>query len=289
MERRPATEELGDVPREIERFDDVLKGKAVEGQLYAVACPFCKKSISFIGNDVPIKCPHCGSLYIFKPRDERRLFILQDRYYQSGRSQDVLGEMYVEMQRYAGNMAKHQAKKTRSFSKSYIDEISSEAAVRLVESYLKHPDYRVKVSFGMILSKKVVSIMHDTEQQKMDATISLDQPIFSGGSRIADSLARLHLGAIDQLYEQSSRISDENARTRREFIRMLDQIYLKIRQDQGMKASLLFLCAIRLQLFARRPISAIDRFYEVFGSKTRSNMEKAELLLREMTRQGALA
>jgi DNA-directed RNA polymerase subunit RPC12/RpoP len=280
---------LGKVPKSIECFDDALKGKAVEGQVYVRSCSACKKGISFIGNDVPKICPHCGKRYIFKPRDERRLFILQDDYYDSGCDQAILGEMYLEMKRYAANMIKNQAKVKRGFSKEYIEDTSNEAALRLVERYLKTPGSRIDFSFGKMLSKKLGSIMNDKKQIQIDQLISLDQPFFENGSKLADNLARMKLGSVEKLYARSMKDVDEGEHVRRSFARGLDAVYLKIRQDYGAKRALLFLCGVRIQLFAKRPESAVDRFYTFFGSKTRSDMEKAELLMREMIKEGALA
>lgn len=284
--KRPS---LGRIPKEIGSFDDVLKNKGEDGVLYVRRCPLCKKDISFIGKAVPIRCPTCGGGYIFKPRDERRLFILQDQYYESGGDQAILGEMYLEMKRYSANMIKNQAKVKRSFSKTYIEDVSNDAAIRLIERYLKCPGSRIDFSFGAMLSKKLGSIMNDDKQKKLDQSLSLEQPFFENGSKLADNLARMKLGPVEQMYSRSPRDLEEAERTRSDFSKGLDAIYLRIRHDQGYKSAMLFLCGVRLSLFARRPVQAIDRFYETFGSKTRSNMERAELLMRELMREGARA
>ena len=267
--------------------DESLKGRAVEGKLYIKTCPECKGSISFVGNDLPKECPHCKLGYWFKPRDERSLFALQDRYMSNGRRQEDLGAMYLEMRHYAYNILKKRAMKKKAFSKAFLEEKSSDAANRLIERYLKVPDYHIYGSFGMMLSKGL-GFIYDKRDLMIDQAVSLDQPFFENGSKIIDNLSRLKLGAPEIFYEKVSRPSDEVRRSVSNICKVLNQIHDTIHTQQDHRSAILFLVGIRLQLFARRPAHASEKFYATFGADARSNIEHAELLMRNMMKEGAL-
>ncbi len=286
MRKTPAS--LGRLETDIEDVDAALKGQAEDTRLYSRSCPTCKGEISFIGKNVPRDCPHCGQMFWFKPRDERRLFILQQKFLDSNRDPAILGEIFLEMRRYAGNLLKNRAKKGRNFSKAFLEEKSSDTANIFIERYITDPTFKIHVSFGMMLSKNLGKI-YDHRDVMMDQAVSFDAPFFKNGATVADNMARLGLGSVDKITARSSRPIDENSQASTAVIRMINLIHDTIREQQGAKAAILFLCGIRLQLFARRPAHASDRFYSTFGSDARKNIEQAELLMRELVMRGALA
>jgi hypothetical protein len=269
-------------------LDDSVKGRAIEGKLYIKTCPVCKESISFVGNDIPKICPHCGLAYWFKPKDERGLFTLQDKYLNGGRKSTDLGPMYLEMKRYTENILKGRARKKKAFSKAFLEEKSIDATNRLMERYLKEPNFYIRASFGMMLSKSLGS-MYNKKDLMIDQAVSLDQSFFENGSKLVDNLSRLKLGAAETFYQRSSKNPDENQNTVVAFCDALDKIHSTIREQQGPRNAILFLAGIRLQLFARRPAHAAEKFYSTFGSNTRDNIERAELLLRDRVKEGALS
>lgn len=285
---RETAASLGEVEADIEEVGDELKGKADGSKLYMKSCPQCKGTISFIGNSVPRDCPHCGQMYWFKPRDERRLFILQYRFFESGRDPHLLGEMYLEMRRYAENLLKNRAKKGRPFSKNFLEEKSSDATNRLIERFLTNPDYKIHVSFGMMLNKSL-GFIYSNKDRMIDQAVSFDQPFFENGSSMMDNMVRLGLGSPEVLITRSIRGEDENQRVAALVKKTLDAIHDTVRRQQGARNAILFLCGMRLQLFARRPAHASERFYSTFGSDTRRNIERAELIMREMVKEGALS
>ena len=103
-----------------------------------------------------------------------------------------------------------------------------------------------------------------------------------------DNITRLKLGPSTTFIDRSSTPVSDPALVTHDFCRVLDSIHDTIRDKQGQKNGILFLCGIRLRLFATRPDSASEKFLSMFGSDTQTNIEKAELLMRNFIKEGAL-
>ncbi len=244
---------------------------------YKKECFSCHVVSNYKAKQRPEHCPHCGIEFWDKPSDEYKLFVIQKQFFESDRDHRIMTALFLGIKDYAANMIKGRAKRTRIFTKTYIEEKSMDAATIIIEQFLKNPEYRIKMSFGGCLNRVLNGVMY--KEQTFDRHMSLNQPMFSGTHELQDSLGRIGLAhhAEKFMYDQTP-FAQENACSS-ELYGVIDKISNTLIQVQSTEASLSYLLILKHKLSKKR-VGFIEAFYKSFGYEHRENFEKAEIVIR---------
>jgi len=109
-------------------------------------------------------CPICKELYCNKPLTERKLFKLQDEYYDNNKDSKIFDKMIKIFFDYAQSLIK------KSYS-SYIscnadlEYYTNNAVAFLVEEYLVKSDFVMLTSFGGLLIRKIKHAFFKKEEK----------------------------------------------------------------------------------------------------------------------------
>lgn len=249
---------------------------------YKKECFSCRTVSSYKAKQRPENCPHCGILFWDKPSDEYKLFVLQKQFFESGRDNRVMTAMFLGIKEYAANMIKGRAKRTKVFTKTYIDEKSADAATIIVEQFLKNPNYQINVSFGGCLNRVLNGVMY--KGQTFDKYLSLNQPMFSGSHELQDNLARIGLAHHEEkfLYFSTPQLSETSCSS--EVFELVEKISASLKMVQNTNASLGYLLVLKHKLSKKR-VGFIEAFYKSFGYDHRENFEKAEIVIRRFLKE----
>ncbi len=99
-------------------------------------------------------CPKCGEQYCNKPETERKLFVLQDYYFDNDKPEDYFIKLLEILLEYTKNLIK-------KFYSHYVSSdyelnyYASNVVSFLAEEYLSKEDYRVHSSFAGAIKDKI--------------------------------------------------------------------------------------------------------------------------------------
>lgn len=276
-------------------------------------CHVCKRQLSFSIEHQPELCPYCNAKYWNKPRDERKLFILQDKYLESRRDSKYLGEMFLVIQSYAEILIKKRLRGKCVLKRYAIEEKASDAATKLIEQYLKRPTYEIATSFGSLLNRILNGVLYGNQQKREDKNVSLNSKVY-GHSELGDNMERLAPSI-----RSSSSDQDQNSKDCREDISetrkappltpsylqfddssfsnilkrnfsheapaVIESIMKAVRRNQGSQNSILLLIVFKNRLFRKpHPVTA-KKIYRTYGLQLRENLDKTEMVIREFLKE----
>lgn len=141
-------------------------------------CKKCKHKWSHISreskkiwHEEKMPCPVCGALYCTLPEPEDKLRILQDELISLNSDEmykrnNLLSDIYIILCDYARSML---LKRYRSvvYDPDMINYYAQKAASLVVEGYLEKPDFRIKISFGGLLSLKLPQSIWEKDEQDL--------------------------------------------------------------------------------------------------------------------------
>jgi hypothetical protein len=225
-------------------------------------CRACKLLIVY-SEVSPEACPHCHETFWNKPGDERRLFQLQKSFIEGGRTnaKKELDEIYEIICRYTMNLTKKRIRNRgrRSMTPERLKEIGCEMSTRLVEVYLKKPNFKVSDSFGAFLNLSLGGVMNPmTDPYERRSAFSLDETIGTSDVSFLEHPDQIPVS----VRKSSSRMVWEDATTLQPKFKHLDvqrdagevitafddQVFYR----QGWSASMLFMVSFVLMLKDRR-------------------------------------
>lgn len=237
-------------------------------------CSGCQSSVSFIARKRPEFCPHCGDKYWDKPKDERDLFIIQDKFIDHGRDPDVLGEMYPKLLRYAENLIKHKMKHRKNIDALMMEEKSNDIALMVIEKFLKSEDMLIKHSFGGLMTWIANGVLFGG--RKEDWIDSLNEHIDNNSVELQDSLS---VASSDKM--RSSSVSNPEdfiavaspTDVVNELMTMINFISRDVYCDDS-KGSIYFLLGL-LHSYDNKPESFKRSFKNLSSNRVQLNVDKA--------------
>ena len=248
--------------------------------MYERTSACCKKLVTFERGGKPIKCPHCGTPYWDKPEDERRLFILQDRYIKGGRRDEDLGLIFLDILKYSENIVKNAVRSRKWLTQDDLMEKSQDIATIFIESYLRNPEFIVENSFGGLLIKYSKGVLYGS--QNHDRTLSTDK-IFSDSMSIAtnplffikdEDLKERYKTDVHKEFLQKN---EKDLVT--EISTIIDMIYERLEISESPANRIKYLLGMK-NFFKLNKNSFMIDYYEFSGNKVKQHIENSKLLIR---------
>jgi hypothetical protein len=251
---------------------------------YSRVTSCCNKEVSYNRGEKPKTCPHCGGKFWDKPTDERDLFLLQERYIQSGRDKKILAEMYVLLFAYSKNMILSRIRKKVVFTPHHLQEKTEDLATTFIELYLKNPEYEIKNSFGGMLKKISNGILYRNKDN--DRVESYDKKISGTNLSLSDKLYDIIdddsevNNDTEMAYEDMLNGMREND-LQVELNDLIDMIYLEFaRKGNGFHKRLQYLLGLKFFFKGETEKFFID-YYSQCGNDVRDAIEKTKIVLRQ--------
>lgn len=238
-------------------------------------CPNCGAVVEYNHGSMPSECPVCHNPYWNRPKEECKLFTIQQDYIESGRDKKHLMPMFEVLQFYSENIIKKKVKGKVLFSPEYLYEKAGDIALQFYELYYKYPEYEVKSSFGGILSKMALGALYSPKNKRNDELLSLDYEIderLKMGDNpalyMADSEDRDKL-LVDVYEEYEKTHSEEIVDT---LLKIVTQNMMKVEREISDVDGFLYLVLLRYNLSKARK-SLINEFYDYYGDSSKESVE----------------
>lgn len=240
-------------------------------------CQHCGNIVQYRYGETPQECPFCGSPYWNKPREEYKLFMIQDEYIESGFDKKKLAPMYEILVFYAENIIKRAIKGKVLFAPEVLNEKAQDVALQFFEMYFKKEGYLVQLSFGGILSKIALGVLYNPKVKQNDDLLSLDYEL-DERRRMGDTTTKFMEDGPekDRLNEDVYEAYDR--KNPQESLEPVMKIIIEekdhIREDFSLEDSLLYLVGMRLYLI-KNPRCSIDEFYDYYGDSVKLDIENS--------------
>lgn len=238
-------------------------------------CQHCGEIVRYSYGTTPQKCPFCGSPYWNRPREEYKLFTIQDEYLESGRDLKKLAPMYEILVFYAENIIKRAIKGKVLFSPEILNEKAQDVALNFFEMYFKKEDYQVNLSFGGILSKIALGILYNPKVKQNDTILSLDFEL-DERRRMGDTTTRFMEDGPEKdrlnedVYDHYEKSNPQDVLE--PVMKIVSEEKDHIREDFSLEDSLLFLVGIRIFLL-KNPGCTMNEFYDYYGDNVKQDID----------------
>jgi hypothetical protein len=146
-------------------------------------CPNCREKIVYVIRKKPKICPNCEHKYSMKPEEEFRLLVAQDKYLESGKSDEAFREMYPHLFLYTKKILLKHLKGKTSLTANQVEEKVLDAVSIFMENYLKYDSFKVDESFAGYLNWVVRTPLYGYHVQKNDKEKSLNYKLEKYGNR----------------------------------------------------------------------------------------------------------
>ena len=259
-------------------------------QIYSRLCPSCHREVEFTRGNKPEHCPHCGEVYWDKPRDEYLLFKAQEKWEKAGARVDQLGILYPMLLSYSETLVKASLRGRVVLQEEDIHDKASDMALRLISYYQRNPEtYRVRSSFGGLLSKIRLEVMYSNSSRYEDSTLSLDYEI-GENTTLMDSPFLNGLNTdptidnsryeVDAMREYETIQSEDTSNIVDKIIsESVDEVRRSSRPSEKFRPYLL-LVGVRNMLRRFRQ-SDMNNLYDYYGDTVRSDTEELMYTIHE--------
>ena len=223
--------------------------------------------------------------FLRKPALEQKLFRAQAKYLESRQKEDM-EEIFKGLEEYSINFIKRKVKQySMSFmNKDELKEKGHELATVLVVRYLKNPEFKVSDSFGGLLEPYIKSILFSKTAYDTRKLFSLDETPFDSSEDQMSQAMRNPLLRRAAIYEAHEIKYDDCGNDVSEAIVKMSKAILR---HQSWKSSTLFTLSMHDKIKNRRRGSRAQRLQEIYDGDLLSNLDKADLAVRTLIRDGA--
>ncbi len=244
----------------------------------------CSKEVTYKRGTKPDVCPYCGDKYWDKPKDERDLFILQNKYFSNGKKEEDLGKMYQKILDYSSNIILGFIKNRVIYSQDKLNDKAESIATILLEKYLTDPNFKIENSFGGLMKQIAKGVLFNKKVRNEDRVQSLD---FKGSDDESMSITENPNYFITDptLKEDENKdlFNDFNKITAKYLINEIEDIirmiYKRLNENEEPREKVLFLIGLK-NFFKNTKKNNLSEFYSYFGNTIRSNIEKTKLIVR---------
>lgn len=197
-----------------------------------------------------LPCPKCKEIYCVLPQTERELRILQDKFFESGRQEKYMTQMYKILIPYTKSLL------LKSFpaaikSNEDADEKTHNAVSFLIEEYYAKLDYKLDISFGGMLLYKIKQALYG-KQEIQTNDISLDFK-FEDGNQVE------YEDTKNKMYEHI-----ENEHDKYLICNYITELLFSIGYYADSEQER-YICETCLYLFFLKGERKVENFFKVFG------------------------
>lgn len=262
---------------------EVIKKRSYKENLtkYINTCSYCGNTVNYYHGFKPDKCPYCDKSDFIKPLTETRLFLLQKKYFELDRNQDVLGSMYLILFDYAQSLVKTLLPKTFTYHYSKIEEVSSDAVNIIITSFLEKKDFKIDFSFGGLLITKLKQVMWNKKIQNEENHSSLQSLISDDNDKNF-----LEINDVESIFPHYTEYIQQE-HDKQSLLKGLDLVIAKITDQIELQYNLYqkLILLIGICQFVQNK-GEIGNLYKVFGSKYfKEILDKAMVLIYEFIKE----
>jgi hypothetical protein len=195
-------------------------------------------------------CPQCKEIYCVLPKTERKLRILQDKFFESRRKECYMTEMYKILIPYTKSLL------LKSFpaaihSNEEADEKTHMAVSFLIEEYYAKLTYKLDISFGGMLLYKIKQALYG-KQEFQTSDISLDYQ-FEDGNQVE------YEDKKNNAYEHI-----ENEHDKYLICKFITELLFSIGHFADSEQER-YICETCLYLFFMKGEKKVENYFKVFG------------------------
>jgi hypothetical protein len=285
--------------------DTICESSSVdsEGKGRPIQCQSCGKKFRLLDESERydweyknnLECPFCKELRCNKPKQERKLFLLQDKYLQTfskepnnlivhdlRNKRKIESELYIELVSYSRSLL---LKHFRSLVKDSndIDKYSHDATCYLLEKYYrvdkdKWLDFKIKDSFaGMFVSKGKRGLLAQVIFSKHEKSCSGDDGLTLDYQFIDNS----YVEHEDKSYKILSGIDD--TLDIYNIINHITEVIISLKSHCKSNSEN-FKRLVALQLYYTKGESAFDRFFKYNGNSGKAiTLKTIEIIKKELS------
>lgn len=245
-------------------------------------CSNCNKKVHFEEDDLPILCPYCKVKYWGKPKNERILHTLQDKYLVN-KDEKTLGEMAVIMQKMIKNLVLKKLKESGSYSSQEdLEDVVYDSLLKVIHYYRTKPEFSIETSFTGYLSQVILYPLYNgKKKERQSKEISMQTEIGDGTrsmtleDRVMKFQDESYLSTEDHFFKDVHLEQLINSMT--EF---LEEVFQAIYTQQSMREALLNWTLVNHFLEGKS-----ERFFnhcwDIYENSIRDNYEYTLSQLRE--------
>ena len=258
-----------------------------------VVCSKCGMTEVYSRGKRPEVCPVCKSPYWLKPIDERVLFEYQDELKAAPTKEEwssILGKMYTHLAFYASNLIKNEIKNKFRMEEYLLQEKSADLANKIIERYLRDPDYLINFSFGGLMSLMMRGVLYgDAEEEKHD---SLNAHISGGDGveedEVEETLVYQGFTPIfsSTTFENDPPKLDTSTEVVDTLLSMIVAGYNVIRKHNKTSSLTLFYLVGLYTKITNKNEAFLASFFDYAGSKTENYIKHIELAMYNHLMEG---
>jgi len=113
-------------------------------------------------------CPKCEIEYCNRQPMERKLAQIQDKYFESGRQQRFIDELFVELSKYSVSLIKKFNQGLPEMVLERIDDYARDVTSLVIQEYT-NPDFKIHTSFSGFIFPKTKQALYATHIKFIDA------------------------------------------------------------------------------------------------------------------------
>jgi len=208
--------------------------------------------------------------YTDKPKIENTLFILQDEFIDSNRNPKVLEKMYFVLDNYIRKLIVKKIRNKIYYDKSFLDEKTLDTIEKLFFYYLENKEFKIQGSFAGYLNLMLLDILYNRSEKEENDHDSLNKLVDnvkndSNKKEKIDTLNNTSFSTLNNtVLDTEKDLIEKDLYYVRDILELVDKCYDKIKQDKGIKDSLLFVIGINYILNKERE-EFINRYYDYVG------------------------
>jgi len=228
-------------------------------RVYKKKCRHCGSLLEYFHGEKEEICPKCGMGDYIKPETETELFLLQKKYFET-RENKYLGNIYSILVKYGMSKIKKILKGNIIYSTDKIEECAHNSATKLIEYFLKNPDYKIDTSFMGVLTKQIQSVLYDKKVRKIEDIDSLNEHFErSEKEKIDFTEFQSVFNPIHEEFNEEQHYGDNLVK---EIISLLKSSLIQISKNYDLLTSMRVQMGLIHSIKQRKNEKLLNRFYQ---------------------------
>lgn len=290
---------------------------------YRVPCSICDKNIVFAHGEAKTitTCPHCGgySPWLLKPKTERLLFELQDKYfstldfslweryteeiikneddqnkeainkYLQQRDETTLHKIYMLVFSYSEALVKKYLKENGfTISRDALNDYIQDVTFRWYENFTRKFGYKIEDSWAGFLKLKILEAMYNKSNRDFELMDSLDKVVQNKGESketemidVASEFGITPLFGNKDYYDPYEEHQDIVGELKKVLKQIIATMDLEKNKDSRRR---IILALTGFHLFLTKQEKKLAQFFELYGRDVKHDTELIKISMRKYLR-----